>query len=140
MASDGAGSALLGSAFWREEVEPMRGRGEVPSVGLLVIVGVVSDMVTLAWFRRGLGRQEMKRISKFCFGGKGRTLFSRLLYDRPLFPQTTTSFIANMPIARHTFPIPYAVDFTEENKGRHLGELLWLAGCLTNDRFGWSNA
>jgi hypothetical protein len=65
MASDGAGSALLGSAFWREEVEPMRGRGEVPSVGLLVIVGAVSDMVTLAWFRRGLEagkRQENLEI------------------------------------------------------------------------------
>lgn len=25
-----------------------------------------------------------------------------------------------MPLARHAFPVPYAVDFTEENKGRHL--------------------
>lgn len=48
MASVAAASALLGSAFWMEEVEPMRGRGEVPSVGLLVVVGVVSDMVALA--------------------------------------------------------------------------------------------
>lgn len=79
MASDGAGSALLGSAFWREEVEPMRGRGEVPSVGLLVIVGAVSDMVTLAWFRRGLGRQETRESRNFVLAGKVEPLLSSSL-------------------------------------------------------------
>jgi hypothetical protein len=47
-------------------------------------------------------------------------------------PQDTKDQIETMNPPRHAFPIPYQVDFTEENKGRHLDstkrKIVWKFG------------